>query len=189
MHRWYADDGLIGGKIEGVLGAARKIREKEAKINFILRPTKKKAYYPTQSPALLKILTDEFKLEMRLPADGTKTLGVPLGSVECVREFLLAKFDDIYGSIRLAVTIRDGRYTHYIHRVTASACRMTHLFRLIPPAGAASLWRELDAGQSRWFENMCDVRRPRPSSVLLTKSACWIGHLLCCRRSAMLIHR
>ena len=46
---------------------------------------------------------------------------------------------------------------HNIHRVTASACRVTHLLRLIPPSEATSRWVDFDDRQSSWFESMSDV--------------------------------
>ena len=66
-------------------------------------------------------------------------LGVPLGSEHFMREFVNGKFDDICKALALAVTIADGRVAHNIHRATASACRVTHLLRLIPPTDAEEL--------------------------------------------------
>ena len=124
------------------------INDEGAKISLILQPTKTKAFWPTQIDALLKPLTDQFNLDVRPSDTGIKTLGVPLGSKEFVREFILAKFDEIDISIKLEISINDGRAAHNIHRATASACRMTHLLRLVPPSYVAHLWVALDIIQS-----------------------------------------
>lgn len=42
--------------------------------------------------------------------------GVPLGSPVFVRRFLLKKFPTIDDAIALAVTVKDGRFVHNIHR-------------------------------------------------------------------------
>ena len=135
------------------------IEEEGAKISFILQPTKTKAFWPTQNKTLLKPLTDQFDLDVRPTHTGIKTLGVPLGSESFVRDFILAKFNDIDNSIKLAITINDGRAAQNIHRATASACRMTHLLRLVPPSEASHLWKDFDNRQSTWLETMCDVPR------------------------------
>lgn len=113
---------------------------------------------------VLKALTVEFELQIRPPSEGIKTLGVPLGFRVFVRGFLLAKFDAIDESIRLAVTIKDGRAARNIYRATASGCRMTHLLPLIPSADSVALWLDFKNLQSLWFEGMCDV--PRSAAAL-----------------------
>ena len=57
VHRWYADDGLLVGKIDQVKLALDIIAEEGEKISFILQPTKTKAYWPTQSVRLISPLT------------------------------------------------------------------------------------------------------------------------------------
>lgn len=108
---------------------------------------------------MLKPLTDKFEVDLHPPAEGIKTLGVPLGTPAFVRDFILAKFKIIDDAIDLASTIKDGRAAHNIHRVTASPCRVTHLLRLIPPANVSTLWSEFDELQSQWFETMSEVSR------------------------------
>ena len=76
-----------------------------------------------------------------------------------VENFIRKTFDAIDASLALAATIPDALIAHNIHRVTASACRMTHLLRLIPSADAMTLWAEFDDRQSTWFENICNVPR------------------------------
>ena len=44
VHRWYADDGLLVGKIDQVKLALDIIAEEGEKISLILQPTKTKAY-------------------------------------------------------------------------------------------------------------------------------------------------
>lgn len=53
--------------------------------------------------------------------------------------------------LTLAASIPDGRIRHNIHRVTSSACRMAHLFRLISLADVMTLWRDFYERQSAWF--------------------------------------
>ena len=96
-------------------------------------------YWPTQSTKLLSPLTKAYNLDVRPTADGAKILGVPLGSPGFVENFIRKKFDAIDASLALAATIPDARIAHNIHHVTASACRMTHLLRLIPSADAMTL--------------------------------------------------
>ena len=96
-------------------------------------------------------------MDLRPPSDRVKILGVPLGSPTVVPGFIRKKMNVIAASLALAVTIPDGRIGHNIHRVTASACRMTHLLRLIPPADAMMLSRDFDERQSAWFERICNV--------------------------------
>ena len=76
-----------------------------------------------------------------------------------VENFFRKTFDAIDASLALVATIPDARTAHNIHRVTASACRMTHLLRLIPPADAMTLWTEFDDRQSARFEKLCSVPR------------------------------
>ena len=135
------------------------ISEEGAKICFILQPDKTKAFWPTQIASTLKPLTDQFKLDLRPTSAGIKILGVPLGSDAFVQMFVLNKFNEIDESIKLATSINDGRAAHNIHRVTASACRMTHLLRLVPPSEAIRFWTDFDNRQSTWFEKMCNVPR------------------------------
>ena len=157
VHRWYADDGLIGGEIREVRRALRIIAEEGQKINFLLQPSKTKAYWPTQCDGNLKSLIDDFALDIRPPSEGLTTLGVPLGMHAFTDNFLRENFETIDNAIALAVTIQDGRMAHNIHRVTASACRVTHLLRLIPPSDATARWIDFDNRQSSWFESMSDV--------------------------------
>lgn len=77
-------------------------------MHFIHQPTNTKAYRPTQFPILLRPLTDQFELDVGPPAEGIKTLGVPLGPALFVREFKLAKFGSNDDSFRLPVTRKDG---------------------------------------------------------------------------------
>jgi len=96
---------------------------------------------------------------LRPTSDGVKILGVPLGASMFVENFIRKKFDAIDASLALAATIPDARIAYNIHRVTASACRMTHLLRLIPPADAMTLWTDFYDRQSAWFEKICNVPR------------------------------
>ena len=80
-----------------------------------------------------------YDLDVRPSADGVRILGVPPGSPMFVENFIRKRFDAIDASLALAATIPDARIAHNNHRVTASACRMTHLLRLIPPAYAGTL--------------------------------------------------
>lgn len=98
---------------------------------------------------MLKPLTEEFQLDVRLLAEGIKTLGVPLRRQDFVRQFILAKLDTVYNSIALATTIKDGRAAHNIHRDTASMCHVTHLLRLLPPTDVGELWSDFDNRQSK----------------------------------------
>lgn len=50
MHRWYADDGTLLGKIEQVKIALEIIAEQGAAISFIFNPTKKKTFWTIQDP-------------------------------------------------------------------------------------------------------------------------------------------
>ena len=90
---------------------------------------------------------------------GVKILVVPLGSPVFVENFIRKTFDAIYASLSLAATIPGGQIAHNIHRVTASACRITHFLRLVPPADAMTLWADFDDRQSAWFEKFCIVPR------------------------------
>lgn len=121
--------------------AIRIIAEDERKINFILQPMKTKTYWSTQRTDILRKLADEFELDVRPPSSGIKALGVPLGSERFVRDFFIGKFNDIDGAISLVITIADGRVAHNIHRAIASACRVTHLLRLISPADGGVVGR------------------------------------------------
>ena len=148
VHRWYADDWLLVGRIDQVKLFLVVIAEYGENINFILQPTKTKAFWPTQNSLLLKPLIKAYDLDLRLPSDGVKILGVPLGSPTFVANFIRKKMNDIDTSLALEATIPDGRIGHKIHRVTASSCRMKHLLRLIPPADAMTLWRDFDEQHS-----------------------------------------
>ena len=154
VHRWYADDGLLVGKIDQVKLALDIIAEYGARISFILQPSKTKAFWPTHNILLLKPLTKAYDLDLRPPSNGFKILGVPLRSPAFVANFIRKKMDAIDASLALAATIPDARIGHNIHRVTASACRMTHLLRLTPPAEAMALWRDFYGRQSAWFERI-----------------------------------
>lgn len=77
MHRWYAYDGIIGGRIDQVLGALRIIDEKDAKIHFLLQPTKTKAFWPTKSGALFKPLLDKFDIDVQPQAMESSRAGSP----------------------------------------------------------------------------------------------------------------
>lgn len=75
-------------------------------------------------------------------------LGVPLGSPAFVSSFIHEKMEAVDASQTLAESIPDGRVATNIHRVTASACRMTKLLRLIPPANAMTQRCDFDERQS-----------------------------------------
>lgn len=114
---------------------------------------------------------------MRPPADGINTLDVPLGSDAYVRSFILAKFDAIEKSPRLAAAIKECRLSHNINRAAASACRTTHLIHLIPPKDASVLWHDFANRQSSWFQDMCDVHRSAVSrsQVQLPRALAGLG--------------
>ena len=126
VHRWYADDDLLVGKIDQVKLALDIIAEEGEKISFILQPSKTKAYWPTQNSNLLNPLTKAYGLDVRPAADGVKILGVQIRSPVFVENFIRKTFDAIDASLTLAANIPDARIAYNIHRVTASACRMTH---------------------------------------------------------------
>lgn len=123
LHRWYADDGLIGGKVDEVRRAMSIIDDDGAKIIFLLQPTEIKAYRLTQCPSLLEPLTSEFELDFKPLSDGIKSLHVLQRSMAFVRDFTLAKFDSIDDSIRLTITIDDGRAPLNIYGANVSKCK------------------------------------------------------------------
>lgn len=63
------EPGLIRVKVEEVRKALVVIEEDGDNINLILHPTKKKAFCPTQHPAMLKPLICIFQLDVRLPSE------------------------------------------------------------------------------------------------------------------------
>lgn len=110
-----------GGKIKEARNAMRIIAEEGVKIKFLLQPTRTKAFWSTQRREFLKALTTEFDLDVWASSEGSKSLGVRLGSPSFVRHFLPDKFKIFGDAIALTVTIKDGLVEHNIHLVTASA--------------------------------------------------------------------
>lgn len=160
LHRWYADVGIIVGKIDQVKLSLDVITEQVAAIKFILNPSKTKAYWSNKNPLLLSLLSNSYELDLRQTSDGAKVLNVPFGSQTFVFNFIRNIMDAVGKAHALAVMIRDGRIAHNTHRVTASACSMTHLIRLIPTADVMTQLLVFEDRQSSRFERICNITRP-----------------------------
>lgn len=115
----------------------------------------------------MKPLTESFQLDVRLPAESLSFLGVLLCSTAFVSGSILHKFDWIDESIRLVATIQDGRIAHNIHWETESACRVTHLLRLIPPESFSTLWQDFGDRQASWSESLCKVPKSESAGLKL----------------------
>lgn len=92
---WYADDGMLVGKIDQVKKALFIIAEYSATINFIVNPTNKKAFWQNQHPSLLAPLADAYKLYLKSTSEGNKILGVPIRSQSLFSTFINNEINDI----------------------------------------------------------------------------------------------
>lgn len=152
VHRWYADDRIICGKIEEVKHALKIIEAEGEKVGFLLEPEKTVVFCCPAGGANRKVLADNFALK-RKPSDGEmKIPGVTPLAPEHVRARLVEKIDKIYASLTLISTIPDARTAFQIHRFTAPVCSIAHILRPVTPDFAKPVWREFDDGKAAWMQ-------------------------------------
>lgn len=111
ISRWYADNWTLCGPISEVKIALDIIATAGKEVNFILEPTKSKAYWSVMRADKLKVVTDAYPLIILGASEGMKLLGASLGSETNVEKFLLNKFAKVDSILSTLATVHASRTT------------------------------------------------------------------------------
>ena len=132
MNRWYADDGTIIGRIDEVVKALEIIKKEGPKYRFYLNPAKNRVFWPKQRSDNLQALTAVDSLHV-IEDGGVELLGTPIGTELYMAQYLKEKLKKCNTALSHLHCIPEARTRFHLHRVSGSACRMQHLFRLVSP--------------------------------------------------------
>lgn len=156
MNRWYADDGTIIGRIDEVAKALKILNTEGPTHQFFLNPAKTRVFWPSLSPDLLLPLTTVAPLHV-IEDGGLELLGAPIGSDSFMTQYITRKLQNCNSALAHLDHIPEARVRFHLHRVSASACRMQHLFRLVPPTFAFSFAQQFDRDQLKAYERFNSV--------------------------------
>lgn len=79
VHPWYADDGMFVGKIDQFRLSLNISAKQGASINFSFNLSESKAFWPTQDPLLLFLVTKAYNLNLQPTFGRVNIFGIPLG--------------------------------------------------------------------------------------------------------------
>ena len=132
LNRWYADDGTLAGPLTKVLHALRLLISEGPSHQCFLNPSKIRMFWPCPPaeypPSLVSVLPTQ-----NISSEGLELLGVPIGTSAFMARHMRAKLQECDTALTLLDDISDARTQFHLHRMTASVCRVQHMFRLVPP--------------------------------------------------------
>ena len=177
---WFHDDTQLGGYPEEVALAIKLIHEwrKITGLRMKLGPRGKCVVYcatPEQAEKiapLFKDIKDEnggFKI---IPHFNIETLNTPIGSNEHVSKFLHGKLEELKMKVDAVVEFGDpekgGGFKHEAFRLfqkCATACRVTHLMRTLPPHQSEPFIKKFDELVREGFEKLIGRKLRDPDDV------------------------
>ena len=163
MNRWYADDGTLAGRLSDALKALRIHVSEGPTHQFYLNPNKTAVYWPCFPATYPKSLTSLLP-SSNISGQGIALLGTPIGSSSYMVRHVSQRLHDVDNALELLEDITDARIKFHLHRLTASVCRIHHLFRLFPPNFSLPFARQFDNAQIRAYSRFHHV--PLSESVI-----------------------
>ena len=132
LNVYYADDGIIAGPIAEIKKALQLLQNLGPEYQFFVNMSKTRAYVPSGSATTIAGLT-ELLPEENISSMGISLLGIPIGKRQYIDARIREKLDSCAAILDSLKDIPDARIKFHMHRVTASACKVYHLFRLTNP--------------------------------------------------------
>ena len=132
MNRWYADDGTLIGQIDEVAKALDIITKQGPRFQFFLNSLKTRVFWPNRQADLLSPLLTVGPPRI-IDAGGVDPLGAPIGSPNFMEKYIREKLKTCKTALAHLDHIPEARMPFHLHRVSASAYRLQHVFRLVPP--------------------------------------------------------
>ena len=163
LNRWYADDGLLIGRISEVKRALQILRDEGSAHNFFMHIGKTKAYWPTIDTNRLSKITDEIPIDV-MTAGGVDILGAPVGSINYMELKLQEKLDACNNALSNNAELPDARIKFHLHRMCGSACKAQHLFRLVPSDVSLPYAEQFDKDQLAAYSRLNNIQLT-PSAI------------------------
>lgn len=157
FNQWYTDHGTM-------MGHSMAFAVPSGRLLFTARPqgfsftTRKLEFFgrtprPRTAPfCLAESPLFEFPLS---ECDGAsfELLGAPIGIATLTEMFLRSKIDSCRRTVKLFEQVRDPRARFHMHRLSASACRVTHVFKPGDPHHAPDPAAEFEPLQRSSYES------------------------------------
>ena len=163
LNRWYADDGLLIGRIAEVKRALQILRDEGPAHNFYMHVGKTKSYWPTIDTNLLSHITEEIPIDV-ISDGGVDILGAPVGSRNYMEVKLQQKLDACNQALADIADLPDARIKFHLHWICGSACKVQQLFRLVPPDVSLPYAEQFDKDQMAAYSRLNNVELT-PSAI------------------------
>lgn len=157
MNRWYADDGTIIGRISEVHRALRILQTDGPTHHFWINSSKTKAFWPIMTTSKLSDICRATGIDTT-PKQGLPLLGVPVGTDEYMASHVNDKLEQSQSLLTSLAAVPDPQIRFHLHRLTASTCKMLHLFRLLPPDFASPFASQFDSMQLTAYSKFHNVQ-------------------------------
>ena len=93
----------------------------------------------------------------QISATKIEILSTPTGTPDYINAHVDTKFRSCSETLSLLQEVPDARIKFHLHRMCASACRVQHLFRLIPPRFSMPFAKAFEETQHQYYSKMNDV--------------------------------
>ena len=175
MNRWYADDGTIIGRIDEVVKALEIIKKEGPKYRFYLNPAKTRVFWPKQRSDNLQSLTAVDSLHV-IEEGRVDLLGAPIENELYMAQYLKEKPKKCNTALSHLHCIPEARTRFHLHHVSGSACRMQHLFRLVPPEFYLPFAQQFDKDQLDMYAHFNNVLLPPSTTAQIRLPFIHRGH-------------
>ena len=108
------------------------IKQEGSKCRLYPNPAKTRVFWPNTSSDILHPLTSVDSLHV-IDERGVDLLESPIRTALYMAQYLKKNLKNCNTALSHLLCIPEARILFHLHRVSGSACRMQHLFRLVTP--------------------------------------------------------
>lgn len=168
LKRWCADDRTLVGPAHEVAHAPRLLIIEGSLHNFHLNAAKTRAFWPTTSANQIAMLKRALPLTTVTEGD-IELLRAPIGCPEFSPSVSSAGLSECRQLLTKLDDVPDARIQFFLHRISVSACRVPHIFKLVPRKLSYPYAQEFDRDQLQSYSrfNLVPLSPAAPQQVRL----------------------